>query len=206
MGGGRGGGVPNSLGHETNNWVHKANFCFLAGRVPTSFLLVIVCCWLLPLRCLASTTPSGWSLTVFLHVLLPLFQTLLLTSQRPAKYQGAGPLVLILGYNHRITEAGQHHWSSARSNRASWSRLLRAVSSLVSKISRGGDSTTSLSFCASVWPLSQWNVFLLAFISVCVHCLLFSKWVSLRRAHLSLLYSLLSEIYMYWDPPKPSLP
>lgn len=63
---------------------------------PSSFLLLAeVCCSLLLLKYLASMSPSGQSLTILLHVPLPLPQTFLLISHRPAKHHRAAPLVWI---------------------------------------------------------------------------------------------------------------
>lgn len=77
---------PILLGPEVDNWVRKANFVLdlPCPSPPFSFLLrsVVHFCY----SSIWPADPSGQSLTILLHVLLPLHQTFLLISHRPSKH------------------------------------------------------------------------------------------------------------------------
>lgn len=120
---------------------------------------------------------------------------------------------MYLSQTHRITEflrVEGIYWDLLVqpycSNRVSYSRELRVMSSQILNISKDGDSVSSLVNLFSVWLLSQWKkIFLLLKIISCIsvhaYCLLLA---SLRGVCLHLYFPAPATYTCWWDSPQPS--
>lgn len=111
--------------------------------------------------------------------------------------------------NHRIAEGGRDIWVplvQSCSSRDTPSRLTRAISRWLLKISKEETTTVSLfNFCTALYLSQHRNASecskVICSVQVCSHCLSSWHWTQLRKTWLCLFHTLPSSVYRHWWDP-----